>query len=513
MQIKPKIIAIIGAQPDIGKGIFAASCAYLIQKTGSRVIPLKFDGYLNYSSGTMNPYHRTDNTSYFNEEVFVLGDGLETDVDSGYYERFLNKSFDSKTVLTNGVIMQQIIEEENGKDYLSGTVLKFSDMRRHITDWIMNATKKAEVVVLEIGGTIGDGESALVYESLSLLKETNKADVFVIMMAPYYSVRDKKNKDYDFSLGSKIIRQSFLAAWDRNLRPNSIVLRNKGNYINELDLEYIFSDCSVTKDDVFADPDVSSIYELPLKLKQQGFDKYIYNKLGLPREASNPPNILEEYVCGLKKINNSKKAPIKVGIFGKTPSFDSFVSLIEAIDHASVEVGNSTQIIWLDDDKDWKSTVKTIDVLIIGEGLAFQKEKVEAIKYTRKNNIPTLAISFGFDLGVSEILDNKLLSNKAVAKGNIKINLKKDTLASKIYKKKNIIERNRHDSYLTDKAVDSLEKNNIVVSGVGSDGHVAILEDPAHPFYLLVKFHPEFISRPGGAHLIFVNLLKTAINK
>jgi CTP synthase len=354
MKKLPKIIVIIGAQPDIGKGIFTASCTYLLQERGFSTNPLKFDGYLNYNSGTINRYHDKVASSYFNEEVFVLKDGFETDVDSGYYERFLNREFDTTSVLTNGMIIKEIIALENKKGYPMGTILKFSDIRKLILRWFMKTAEKSEIIGLEIGGTIGDPESKIVYEALDLIKQTKRANIITLMLAPYLPSRSENNKKYDFSLSSKTIRKSFLLAWKNNLKPDGIIIRCKEKNMNQRDLDYILSDCYLSDKDIFFDYDCKSIYDLPEILTRQHFTEYIINKFNLSTKKNKKTKSIETYSLKLNKLKSNKGRLIKLGIFGKTVSYDSFISLIEAIEHAMVFLGIKVDIIWLDDSKNFK---------------------------------------------------------------------------------------------------------------------------------------------------------------
>lgn len=178
----PNIVAIIGAYPDIGKGIFTASICYLLQEAGFSVAPMKFDGYMNYSSGTMNPYHGGSDFKYTEEEVFVLHDGYEGDADSGYYERFTHKIFGNKSNITNGRLFSIVREMENKDKKNYGEILNYRTVRNVLSDWILNETGKSEITVLELGGTIGDKEAEVMFDTLHLLQAQKKISLFTIML-------------------------------------------------------------------------------------------------------------------------------------------------------------------------------------------------------------------------------------------------------------------------------------------------------------------------------------------
>lgn len=210
----PNIVVVTGTYPDIGKGIFTASISYLLGEAGVSVSPIKFDGYFNYSSGTMNQYHGKADLKYMEEEVFVLDDGYEGDADSGYYERFTHKIFDNRLNITNGRLFSIVREMEN-KDLLNhGEILNYRFIRKLLSNWVLDEAKKSDIAILEIGGTIGDKESEIMFDTLNLLKAQKKISLYSIMLSPYFIHPDSAG--FEMSYRSKITRQGLkdLGAWD-----------------------------------------------------------------------------------------------------------------------------------------------------------------------------------------------------------------------------------------------------------------------------------------------------------
>jgi len=391
MKNKPNIVAIIGAYPDIGKGIFAGSLCYLLQESGVSVSPLKFDGYINYSSGTMNPYHGEGSSKYNEEEVFVLYDGYEGDADSGYYERFTHNIFSNRSNITNGRLFSMIHDMEHESKVKHGQIFTYRYIRKIISDWILEETKKSDITIMEIGGTIGDKESEILFDTLNLLKSQQEISVYTIIISPYFV--HTESAGLEMSYRSKITRQAFEKSWRLGLMPNAIIFRvPKNMQIPRNDLDLIGQDTGLQdKKDVYLDPDCDNIYELPARIHEQSLDKNILKYFGFNKLFSRRTNRLEKYMQSMK----SAKKELTLGVFGKTVSDDSFVSLKEAIDHAGVSQGAKIKIVWLDDSKDYKQDISKVDALIIGEGLNHAQQKIGVLNYARKNLIPCLAISFG----------------------------------------------------------------------------------------------------------------------
>lgn len=523
MKNTPKIIAVIGAYPDIGKGIFSASVCYLLQEAGFSILPVKFDGYINYSSGTMNPYHGMADSKYNEEEVFVLDDGYEADADSGYYERFTHNTFNNKSNITNGRLFAAVLEKERAGSLRRGEIFTYRFIRKFLADWILDEAKKTDIVVTEIGGTIGDKESEIIFDTLHLLQSQKKISLYTIMISPY--LVHKESIGFEMSYRSKITRQAFEKSWRMGLTPNAIVLRtSQKTKIPANDLDYIGRETGLCdKKSVYIDSDCDSIYELPQHIHKQLLDKNILDYFELSRKPNKTTKRLEKYAEQIQSIKKQKKE-LLLGIFGKTVSDDSYISLKDAIEHASVSQNVKIKIVWLDESKNYKQELSQIDALIVGEGLDYVPHKIDALMYARENSIPCLGISFGCNLLVKEFCKN-ILKKKitieelketgplAISKKNLNTGPIKLSLSSTIYyKKMPTNERIRHCSKYPEGFRDILMDSSLRLTGVETGTkQPVIFEDEKHPFYVGCMFHPEYISHPGYPHSLFVKLIQKGV--
>ena len=517
------IVAVCGAYPDIGKGIFASSLAYLIQENGISVSPIKFDGYLNYSSGTMNPYHGKIDSSYSEEEVFVLKDGHEGDADSGYYERFLHQEFDEKSNISNGKLFAMLSNREKSGELRHGEVLNYRVLRNILEELVLKEAKKTNILFVEIGGTIGDKDNEILFDSLNLIKAQQKSNVFTIMISPYLSKTTEQGTELSYR--SKITRQAFEKVWRMGLMPNAIVMRIAGaQNVVANDLEYIGLETGLSKtDDLYLDPDMESIYELPELLSKQNIDTKVLTYFGLKQDRTKRTGRIEEYTAKLLQIKRNKNV-MKLGIFGKSVSDDTYLSLIEAVDHASVANDVKVDVMWLDDSIDYIKDLDGIDGLIVGESLRFIQEKLHALEHARNTQLPTLAFSFGFDLFIKEYFENELkkkLNIDEIESIGAKCQIIKNTLIvgnrdidlvkSDHYRAGTYRERFRTNSALNMHAVMLLENSSdLNVVGVDSKSKQPVVVEHAKlPFYIGVKFHPEFISHPMYPHQLINKLIQT----
>ncbi len=520
MKNKPNIVVIVGAYSDIGKGIFTGSLCYLLQELGVLVSPLKFDGYMNYSSGTMNPYHGKVGYKYNEEEVFVLNDGYEGDADSGYYERFTHNIFSNRSNITNGRLFSIIHDMEYESKLNHGQIFTYRHIRKVISDWILEEAGKLDIIVLEVGGTIGDKESEVLFDTLNLLKSQQKISVYTIIISPYFV--HTKSEELEMSYRSKITRQAFEKSWRLGLVPNAIVFRTPKNIqILHNDLNLIGQDTGLLdKKDIYIDPDLDNIYELPEHIKNQYLDKNILKYFGLKKLFTKRTNRLKKYTQDIKLA----KKELILGVFGKNVSDDSFISLKEAINHAGFFQGVKVKIVWIDDSKDYKQDILKVDAFIIGEGLNYVWEKINVLTYARKNLIPCLAISFGCSLLVKEFIENNL--NKKVSieelgenglliinKEDLKTGSIKLRLSSPVqYRQLPISERIRHWSKYPKEIEEILKTSDLQIKGFDFDTNQPVLfEDKNHPFYVGCMFHPEYISHPGYPHPLFIKLISEGL--
>lgn len=529
-----RILVILGAYPDVGKGILTAACGYLLQQQGLRVLPLKFDGYLNYSSGSMNPYHRSMDVLYDEEEVFVLKDGFETDADSGYYERFLGLELSADHNVTNGQLFTKLLSDELSGRFPPGEILKFAHIRNQQMEWLTDQASRADSIILEVGGTIGDPESAILYNALRSIKNRINARMGVILLAPYFE--PTHDKGLAKSNRTKLARQAFERADESGLRPDLVALRCSDVSVVSLDdKEYVASDCGIQMDDIFFVADCSPVYRLPIRLAEQRLHHRFNALMGLGFIA---PDIrfegrLENY-CTLRDAIKGGIS-VQIGIFGKTVSHDSFVSLREAVEHATVSENCRAEIVWIDDlvgnHLEISNMMQRFDGVIMTEGLTHWEEKTAALSFTRINSLPTLCISFGFDLAAVEIARNVCgcadafleeletgespvkVSTSQFVSGNRGTNLRKDSLLSRLYGSIHVAERHRHQSWLSQELVDLLTATGVLASGCGEDGNLDAFELPAHPFFVAMKAHPEFKSWPGRPSPPFVGLVRAAMQR
>jgi len=533
---KANIIVVFGAYPDIGKGIFVASLAYLLREKGVNSAPLKFDGYLNFNSGAMNPYHISMNYAYYEEEVFVLKDGFEGDADSGYYERFTAEEYTKASNLTNGQIFFDILNKERKGWYPKGEILKLLHVRKEVESWLLSNAERRDCLVLEVGGTIGDPENKVIFEALSALQEANKSNVLTIMLSPYFSTSKNGNNSFELSSRTKMARMKYKESWRLGLKPHLVVLRiSSGQKLFTGDLNYLASDCELPTRQFLLDPDCESIYQLPQILLKQKLVDYIEKYFNLTVKKRLTTKRLEQYAKKWLFFRESSSRQVQVAIFGKTPSWDSYVSLRETVEHACVSLGKFPKIVWIDDAKDNEQRIKELldsDCLIVGEDTHFFAEKLEALRLARIKKIPTLAISFGADIAISECLQNvgKIRVNhpeikqKGQKKG-INIFIKRDNLILGSYpvfpRKFSFVgqdflfsgsERFRTLTLIDPKSVGVIKKSGLELLLSSKQLGPVAWGLPDHPFFIAAKFKPEFKSHPGSPHELFKKLIM-AINR
>lgn len=508
---KKRIITISGSYPDIGKGIFTASLGYLLQTYGVQLSILKFDGYMNYSSGTMNPYNSTVYQKYTEEEVFVLEDGYEADADSGYYERFLGRSFDERSNMTNGKVFREVFDSETKSGSVAGEILSYRSIRTHISQWISKAAQGQDVLLLEVGGTIGDKESEIIYEVLQKLTKAKDIEIFNIMLSPYIGLR---NEQLELSSRTKLTRQAFEQVRKLGLLVDIIVFRTaKDGKVGRNDLGYVAYETGLTQGDFFIEPDCDDIYRIPDIIDTQKITQRINKSLTIKLKKKLNDH-LKRYVIK-KELSRKNKKVITLGIFGKTVSYDSYVSLKEAVEHSCVALGTKYNIVWLDDHFVNERLIKTIDGFIVAEGRDKHTEKRKVIRYAYENKKPLLCISLGMDLLLEELVegkslksDSRIILNSELRTGSIKFKVKGSQ----------IISRGTYSGRIRTKtATSKLKAFNVGVlsTGISLDGNETILcEVKTHPFLCGVRFHPEYESYPNKPHIIFTRFIeKTNVRK
>ena len=526
-----------GVISGLGKGICTASIGKILQSKGFNVTAIKIDPYLNVDAGTLRPTEHG--------EVWVTADGGEIDEDLGHYERFLGIKLTKKHNITTGQIYSEVIRKEREGFYLGKTV----EVIPHITDEIKRRIReigkntKADFVLVEIGGTVGEYQNEIYYRAARMLKnEEESIFVHVVYLPIPKHIGEMKTKP---------AQQSIEILGRFGIQPDFIVVRSEKE-IDEPRKEKLAVFCNVNKEDIIADPDLESIYELPLIFEKQNFGNKILKKFGLKQRSSN----LREWKSKVEKMKKAKKE-VKIAIVGKyfaTGEFelsDSYVSVIQAVKHACIQENvkpvisfiNSTEF---EENKSKINNLRDFNGIIVpgGFGSAGVEGKIEAIKFARKNKIPFLGLCFGLQLAVIEFARNvcnlknansteidpktrypvvdllpwqkEVLKTKGYGAtmrlGEQEILIKKRTLAFSLYKKQVVRERFRHRYEVNPDYVETLENKGFVFSGISKkeENIMQIGELKNHPFFLGTQFHPEFTSTFLNPNPIFVGFVKAS---
>ncbi len=521
-----------GVVSSLGKGIASSSIGLLLKKRGLKVNIQKFDPYINVDPGTMNPFQHG--------EVFVLDDGAETDLDLGHYERFIDESLTKDNNLTSGQIYDAVISRERRGDYLGSTV----QVIPHITNEIKSRIKKigkingeVDVIITEIGGTVGDIESLPFLESIRQmgLECGPGGSLFIhLTLVPYIeSAGEVKTKPTQHSV--KELREI-------GIQPNMLLCRTAQSLSKQIK-EKIGLFCNVPSQAVIQAIDVECIYEVPILFYQEGLDSLIIQHLGLECGELQ----MDDWVEMIDKVKNPSHQ-VTIGICGKyTHLKDAYKSIIEAFVHAGVENDARVELKWIDSEEVTRQNAKDklaeVDGLLIPGGFGERgiEGKIEAAKYVRENRIPYLGICLGMQCAVIEFARNVCGMEKANSYefdqatphpvihlmpdqekitdmgGTLRLGaypcvLEKDSLAYKAYGREKISERHRHRYEFYNMYRDQLTKAGLKLSGLSPDGRlVEIVELSDHPWFVAVQFHPELKSRPTRAHPLFRDLVKAAL--
>ena len=528
-----------GVISGIGKGTVAASIGRILKSKGFSVTAIKIDPYLNFDAGTLRPTEHG--------EVFVTEDGGETDEDLGHYERFLDINLTKDHNITTGKIYLSVIEKERKGEYLGKTV----EVIPHVTDEIKGRIREiakrdgADFVIVEIGGTVGEYQNEIYYRAARMMKNEGEKVIFVHVV--YLPIPKHLGE-----MKTKPAQQSVELLGRLGIQPDFIVARAEKE-IDEIRRKKLSIFCNVKEEDIISAPDMEFSYELPLCFEEQDFGNKILRKFGLNERKSH----LEDWKEFVMKLKFSSKK-VKIAIVGKyfdVGSFevsDSYISVIEAIKHASAKNEVRPEICWINS-KDFEKDERKIEMLrefdgIIvpgGFGASGVEGKILAIKFVRENNIPFLGLCYGFQLAVVEFARNVcnlknahttevdpntpypvidllpwqkelLKENKYGATmrlGAHIVKIKRGTLAYELYQKEEIVERFRHRYEVNPVYIDLLEKNGFIFSGFSKkDENIAqIGELPSHKFFIGTQFHPEFTSRPLKPNPLFEGFVKACI--
>lgn len=525
-----------GVVSSLGKGLSAASIGNLLEARGLTLTFLKLDPYINVDPGTMNPYQHG--------EVFVTEDGAETDLDLGHYERYTSVYMSKENNYTTGKIYFNVITKERRGDYLGGTV----QVVPHITDEIKRSIlsvsklglsgKQVDIVIVEIGGTVGDIESLPFLEAIRQFPfDVGKENVLYIhlTLVPYIKAADE--------LKTKPTQHSVNKMREIGIQPDILLCRTERFISDELKKK-ISLFCSVEQEAVITAKDVESIYEVPLLFHRENLDTIIVKKLGL----NTPPPQLEKW----RKIVHTIKKPegtVRIALIGKYVDLkDSYKSLFESLTHGGIGNKLKVEVEWVNSEHlekgDVKSLLASSQGLLVASGFGQRgvEGKIAAIRYARENNVPFLGICLGMQCAVIEFARNVAgLSNANSSEfnpntphpvidllpgqrdlqdkggtmrlGSYPCRLEKETLAKQIYCTDEIAERHRHRYEVNNTYRRPLQEAGLVFGGLSPDGTlVEMLELPNHPWFLAVQFHPEFKSRPQKPHPLFQSFIKSAFD-
>ncbi|MBN2330393.1 MAG: CTP synthase [Candidatus Aenigmarchaeota archaeon] len=535
---RTKYIIIMGSvMSGVGKGTFSASLGNLLTTLhGFKVSPIKFDGYLNYDAGTLNPYRHG--------EVFVLDDGTECDLDLGSYERMIKKGLTKSSYLTGGKIFKDLIDKERAGKFL-GRDVQFIP---HVTGEIKGFLRKlavesdADIVMVEVGGTIGDIENAYFIEAMrELAYEEGKENVCFVNVT--YIIEPK-------SLGeqkSKAAQLGIRNLMSLGIQPNLIVCRSH-NPIREKIKEKISIYSNVPVERVIGLSNMESIYHIPLNLMQKGVDKSIMEILNL-KSRKNGSKEFDSWVKLTKMIESAKKT-VEVGITGKyTEVHDSYISILKALEHSAPYEDAKVNVRWVETSKitvkNVSEKLKGLDGIIVpgGFGSRGAEGKIECIRYAREHDIPYFGLCLGFQMAVIEYARHICGMKKAnsteidsnckqdvicilpeqeeieelggtMRLGGHDVVVKKGTQAYKLYGKGLVRERFRHRFNVNTTCIETLEKHGMVFSGMAPKKRIMqILELPKNRFHIGVQFHPEFTSRPLEPNPLYLGFIRAMLDK
>ncbi len=521
-----KFIVITGSiMSGLGKGMVTSSLAKLLQSRGYSVIPIKFDGYLNVDCGTMNPFRHG--------EVFVLDDGTEVDLDFGTYERFLNISLQGKCSITGGKLFRLIIEKERRGDYLGRDVQFVPHLTDEIKKWVKEVydESKADVVAIEVGGTVGDLENGYFLEAIRQL--SLEEQVFFIQLTYVPSVSPGEQKTKPTQHATRLLQSL-------GIQPHMIIAREEEKLKKEAK-EKISLYCNVPIENVIDDPYVETLYELPLVFEKQGVYEIIAKYFGLRKEGD-----LEGWKKLVENIKSATKTS-KIAIVGKyTDVKDAYLSVKEALVHAGAWLRIRPEIKWVEstniEEEGAKKYLYDVDGVIVPGGFGRRgiEGKISAINYARTNKIPYLGLCLGMQLMVVEWARNVvgwkdansaefdketkhpvidiLPEQKQIAKmggtmrlGAYEMRIEKGTKAWEAYGQEVVYERHRHRYEVNPEFVEELRKSGLVVSGWHKD--IVEMVEWSESFGIATQSHPEFKSRLEAPAPLFKLFLKEAGKK
>ncbi len=520
-----------GVVSSLGKGITAASLGRLLKSRGYNVFMQKFDPYINIDPGTMSPYQHG--------EVYVTEDGAETDLDLGHYERFIDVNLLKTSNITTGRIYSSVLTKERKGEYLGSTVQVIPHITNEIIQKVYDAGKEsnADIVITEVGGTVGDIESIPFIEAIrQVRREVGIENTIYIhcTLVPYLKAAGE--------IKTKPTQHSVKTLNSQGINPDFIGVRSEVE-LSEGAKEKLALFCNIKKENVIEILDAKSIYHVPAALQEQRMDELVLKRFGLDPKKLD----LTEWETFVNKLD-SVEGVVNIGLVGKYVSLeDAYLSVSEALLHAGVELGTKVKIKWIDAerlcDENLEAELSGVDGILVpgGFGTRAVEGKLRAIEYARTKNVPFLGICLGMQLATVEYARNVVGIEGAHSSemddttkdaiidylpdqylgidfggtmrlGAFDCELKDNTLAKKLYKQDVISERHRHRYEFNNKYKEILEEAGLVFSGVNpQSGLVEIIEIPEHKFFIAGQFHPEFKTRPGKPSPIFKGFVEAAI--
>ena len=520
-----------GVVSSLGKGISASSLGMLLKRRGLKVFMQKFDPYLNVDPGTMSPYQHG--------EVYVTEDGAETDLDIGHYERWLDVNLTKESSVTSGKVYSSVIARERHGDYLGATVQVIPHVTNEIKQRLVDAASAsgADIVITEIGGTVGDIESLPFLEAIrqARLQWGYGSTMFVHnTLVPYLRTSEESK--------TKPTQHSVKELTGLGIQPDAIILRSEVPLdAHTRDKVSLF--CNVPLSGVFEADDCQCLYELPIKLHEQGIDDYVLEHFGI---AAPEPD-MSKLQGFIDRITNLKKT-VRIALVGKYVELkDAYISVSQALKAAGYSLDADVKIEYIKSMNVTRANAAEMlsgyDGLIVpgGFGTRGSEGKKESIRFARENGMPFLGICFGMQLAVIEYCEDVLGMKGAnstefdpecdypvidyirgqhdgidmggtLRLGGYECHLKEGSLARKLYGKDDIVERHRHRYEVNPSYVERINEGGLAVSGTNpGSGLVEIVELPGHPFFIACQFHPEFTSRPMKPNPLFKGLIEAAL--
>ncbi|MBZ5202132.1 CTP synthase [Planomicrobium chinense] len=522
-----------GVVSSLGKGITAASLGRLLKNRGLNVTIQKFDPYINIDPGTMSPYQHG--------EVFVTGDGAETDLDLGHYERFIDINLNKYSNVTTGKVYSTVIKKERRGDYLGGTVQVIPHITNEIKDRLLRAAKtaKADVVITEIGGTVGDIESLPFLEAIRQMRsDLGRDEVMYIhcTLIPYLgAAKEMKTKPTQHSV--KELRSL-------GIQPNLIVVRTEHAVPQDMK-DKIALFCDIKPEEVIESRDVDVIYEMPLRLKEQGMDQIVLDHFGI--EA--PEADMTEWMELVEKVQSLSKT-VRIGLVGKYVELqDAYISVVEALKHAGFAYDAEIEVDWINAEhinaENVEEKLQNCDGILVPGGFGDRgvEGKIVATKYARENNVPFFGICLGMQLASVEFARSIMNFEDAHSSelnpktsypvidllpeqkdiedlgGTLRLGLypaklKVGSKAHEAYGEEVVYERHRHRYEFNNEYREQFEAAGFIFSGTSPEGRlVEIVEIADHPWFVACQFHPEFISRPNRPQPLFREFVGASLKK